>query len=77
MGDAMHSFSIEELEQLEENQLEFLRRAMQREIRSNPEIHRILRERLQPLYDRMATQRRTRRAPTSRSRRTPEPGSSE
>lgn len=57
MGDGMHSFSIEELEQLDEDQLAFLRRAMEREVRTNPEIHRILRARFQAIYDRMAAQR--------------------
>jgi hypothetical protein len=71
MGDGMHSFSIEELEQLDEDQLAFLRRALEREILSNPEIHRILRERFQSLYDRMLSQRRPRRAGGSRSRRSP------
>jgi hypothetical protein len=68
MGDGLQCFSIEELEQLDEDQLAFLRRALEREVRNNPEIHRILRERFQSTYDRMASQRRPRRA---RPRRPP------
>ena len=77
MAGGMQCFSIEDLEQLDEDQLAFLRRAIEREVNNNPEIHRILRERFQPMYDRMASQRRPRRAPSSRSRRTPEPSGSE
>jgi len=42
MGRGMQCFSLEELEQLDEDQLAFLRRAIERELHSNPEIHRIL-----------------------------------
>jgi hypothetical protein len=73
MSDAMHTFSIEELEQLDPNQLEFLRRALVREVRTNPEIHRILRERIQPLYDRMAAQTTQARSRRPRTRRTTSP----
>jgi type II secretory pathway predicted ATPase ExeA len=66
MGGSMQCFSIEELEQLDEDQLAFLRRAMERELSNNPEILRILRQRVQPIYDRMASQRRPQR---TRSRR--------
>ena len=64
MGNGMRCFSIEELEQLDENQLTFLRRALEREISTNPEIQRILRERFQAMYDRMTAQ-----VPQARSRR--------
>jgi L-serine deaminase len=73
MGAGMHAFSIEDLEKLDENQLAFLRRAIEREVRTNPEIHRILRERFQTMYERMtgpaATQARPRRPRTPRTPR--------
>jgi hypothetical protein len=74
MGIVMQCFSIEELEQLDEDQLAFLRRAMEREVHNNPEIHRILRERYQSMHERMASQRRPRRPRGSGPRRTPQPG---
>jgi hypothetical protein len=77
MGRFMQCFSHEELEQLDEAQLEFLRNAIERELDSNPEVQRILRERFQSMYDRMRGQRRPRRPRGSRSAPASEPGSSE
>jgi hypothetical protein len=65
MGYAMQCFSIEDLERLDANQLAFLRQAIEREIGNNPEIQRILKERFQAMYDRMAPP-----APPPRPRRT-------
>jgi hypothetical protein len=67
MGDGMCCFSIEELEQLNANQLAFLRRALEREVSTNPEIQSILRERFQAMYERMTAQ--APQAPQARSRR--------
>jgi len=77
MGRYMQCFTNEELEQLDEDQLAFLRAAIERELDSNPEIQRILRARFQSMYDRMTTQPRPRRTTASRSRRSPRPSGSE
>jgi hypothetical protein len=76
MGRYMQCFTPEELEQLDEDQLAFIRAAIERELDSNPEIQRILRARFQSMYDRMI-QPRPRRTTTSRSRRSPRPSGSE
>jgi hypothetical protein len=77
MAGGMQCFSIEELEQLDEDQLAFLRRAIEREIQNNPEIHRILKEKFQPMRDRMASQRPPRRARAPRPPRATDPSASE
>jgi hypothetical protein len=65
-------FSIEELEELDEKHLTILREAILCEIRVNPQIQRILKEKFQPMRERMASQARPRGATRSaRSRRTP------
>jgi hypothetical protein len=74
MSMTMQCFSIEELEPLDEHQRALLRNALEREIRNSPEIHKILRGKIQPLYDRMMAQRPTPPAPASRARRTRRPG---
>jgi hypothetical protein len=74
MSGFMQCFSIEELEPLDEDQRALLRHALEREVRNNPEIHRILREKFSPIRDRMAAQARPRRPRGSGSRRTPESG---
>jgi hypothetical protein len=74
MGMIMQCFSIEQLEQLDDRQVALLRSAIEREIGNNPEILRILRERFQPMYDRMTSQRPAQRARRPRSPRTPQPG---
>jgi hypothetical protein len=58
MSDKMQCFSIEELEPLDEHQLALLRFAIEREVRNSPEVKRILRASVQPIYDRMLLQRR-------------------
>ncbi len=55
MGFFMQCFSIEELEKLDPAQLEMLRRAVEREVGSNPEIMKILRQKLEPTLNRMST----------------------
>jgi hypothetical protein len=70
MSATMECFTIEELEELTPHQVELLLHATLREVRDNPEIRRILRERFGPMRDRMAAQNRPRRT-TRRS-----PGSS-
>ena len=62
MGKPLQCFKIEELEDLDESQLRFLRKAIEREFRTNPEILRIIREKFDPLRARMAAQRRPRRS---------------
>jgi hypothetical protein len=69
MADLMQCFSIEELEALDEHQLALLRFAIQRDVRINPDIHKIIRDKFLPMRDRMASQRRPPRR--ARSRRTP------
>jgi hypothetical protein len=76
MSGIMQCFSTEELESLTEHQLTLLRFAIEREVRNNPEIHRIIRERFQPMFERMVSQGTPTRARGSRSRRTP-PAASE
>ena len=63
-----HLFSIDELAALNEKQLEILRNAVLYEIRTHPELQRILSERAHARYDEFQVQRRPRRAS---SRRTP------
>ena len=77
MGRWMQCFSIEELEKLDEDQLAFLRRAMERELSNNPEILRILRQRVQPIYDRMAQRRAQRTRPRRRTPPATDPSASE
>jgi len=74
MSGFMQCFSIEELEPLDEHKQALLRHAMEREVRNNPEIHRILRAKVQPMYDRWMSQARPQRGRGSRPRRTPDPG---
>jgi len=70
MSGFMQCFSIEELEPLDEHQRALLRFAIEREVRNNPEIHRIIREKYGPMRDRMAVQRTPQRR-SPRPRRTP------
>jgi hypothetical protein len=60
MGRPLECFTIEELEELDESQLAFLRHAIEREIGSNAEICKIIREKYAPMRLRMAAQRRAR-----------------
>jgi hypothetical protein len=64
MAAMMQCFSIEELEALDEHQLALLRFAIEREVRNNPDIHKIIRDKFGPMRDRMAAQRRPRRRRT-------------
>ena len=68
MSDFMQCFTIEELEALDEHQLALLRFAIQSDVRINPDIKRIIRDKFGPMRDRMASEQRPRRA---RSTRTP------
>jgi hypothetical protein len=70
---SMECFTTEELEELTPHQLELLTHATQREVRNNPEIRRILREKFGPMRDRMVAQSRPRRT----TRRSPGPSGSE
>jgi len=72
MADLMQCFTIEELEALDEHQLALLRFAIQRDVRINPDIHKIIRDKFGPMRDRMVSQARP---PRARSRRTRDPGS--
>ena len=56
-----HLFSIEELAALDEKHLEILRNAVLHEIRTHPELHRILRERAHERYNEFRLQARPRR----------------
>jgi pyruvate formate-lyase activating enzyme-like uncharacterized protein len=56
-----HLFSIEELSALDEKQLELLSNAVLHEIRTHPELQRILRERAHARYDEFRVARRPRR----------------
>jgi hypothetical protein len=49
-------FDIEELEKLDGKQLKILRRAIENEVRTNPEIREILRAKLRPMYHRWMSQ---------------------
>jgi hypothetical protein len=69
MSESMECFATEELEELTPHQLELLRHATRREIRNNPEIRRIIRESVQPIYDRMTGQAGPRRPPSPRTPR--------
>jgi hypothetical protein len=60
MSMTLQCFTIEELEELDESQLALLRNAIEREIRTNAEIHKIVRDKFAPVRVRMAAQRRTR-----------------
>jgi len=62
MSRTLQCFTIEELEELDESQLSFLRRAIDREIRTNAEIHKVIREKFAPMRVRMAAQRRAQRS---------------
>lgn len=81
MAAMMQCFSTEELESLSEHQLALLRFAIEREVRNNPDIHRLIRDKFQPMYERMSSEgRQTPASQTpargSRSRRTPRPAGS-
>ena len=65
MSMALQCFSIEDLEPLDEDQLQFLRLAVEREIRNSLEVKQLLRTSVQALYDRMLSQ-----SGAARSRRT-------
>jgi hypothetical protein len=69
MSAQLQCFTIEELEQLDAHQLDLLRNAIDREIRNSPEIHQIIRAKFEPMYNRMASQPRPRRARSSSSPR--------
>ena len=60
-----HLFSIEELAALDEKQLEILRNAVLHEVRTHPELQRILRERAHARYDEFRVQSRARRGRSS------------
>jgi hypothetical protein len=60
MGKPLQCFTIEELEELDESQLRFLRKAIERELRNNADIHKIIRDKFAPMRLRMAAQRRAR-----------------
>jgi hypothetical protein len=75
MGHLVQCFSPEELEALDAHQLALLRFAIEREVRSNPEILKIIRDKFQPTYDRMTAQARPPRKGAG-SRRTPPAGGS-
>jgi hypothetical protein len=66
MTMTLQCFTIEELEPLDEGQRTFLRNAIEREIRTNPEILRIIKEKFEPLRTRMAAQPRARRSRSAR-----------
>ena len=72
MSDFMQCFSIDELLPLDERQLSVLRFALQRQVRNSPEIKRILRASVQPLYDQMVPppkrRKRASRRPSQRRR---------
>jgi hypothetical protein len=62
MSDVMQCFTIEELEALDEHQVNLLRFAIQRDVRTNPDIHKIIRGKFGPMYQRMAAGRAPRKA---------------
>jgi hypothetical protein len=64
-------FTTEQLEALSEKQLHILRHVIEQEILTNPEILRILREKFNPIRDRMAAQAAPPRARASGPRRPP------
>jgi hypothetical protein len=76
MSGFMQCFSTEELEELDPHQLALLRFAIEREVRNNTDIHKIIRDKFGPMRDRMARPR-PRRPRGSGPRRTPEPSASE
>jgi hypothetical protein len=57
---AIINFAIEELEELDEHQLSLLRQAIEREIATNADIHKIIRDKFAPMRVRMAAQLRAR-----------------
>jgi hypothetical protein len=57
---AIICFTIEELEELDEHQLSLLRHAIERELATNADIHKLIRDKFAPVRVRMAAQRRTR-----------------
>lgn len=73
MGDFMQMFTFQEREQLvealDEKQLALLKNAIVHEIRTNPQIHDILRDRFLPVHQRWTSRGRPRR-------RRPEPSAS-
>ncbi len=54
MGFTLQCFSVEELEKLDPAQREILKHAIEREIGNNPDVQKVLRQKVQPTYDRMA-----------------------
>jgi hypothetical protein len=72
MSSYMQCFSIDEVLLLDEHQLSLLRLALEREVRNSPEIKRILRASIQPLYDQMVSPSKSRkrgsRRPSQRRR---------
>jgi pyruvate formate-lyase activating enzyme-like uncharacterized protein len=71
-----HLFTVEELAALDEKELEILSNAVLHEIRTHPELLRILRGRAHERYNEFRLQDRAPRARGSRSRRSPGPGTS-
>jgi len=69
MGDFMQMFTFPELEALldtlDEKQLTLLRNAIVHEIRTNPQIRDILREKFLPVHQRWTSRGRPRRSPRS------------
>jgi hypothetical protein len=53
MGCLVPVFTIPELDSLDEKQLEILRDAVLNEIRTSPEIRRIVREKTLPVFNRL------------------------
>ena len=54
MSAPLACFSIEELELLDAHQVELLKNAIEREIRTSPEIRAILRSKYEAMFARMA-----------------------
>jgi hypothetical protein len=65
MSAFLHCFALEELEELDESQLSLLRNAIEREIRTNADIQKIIRDKFAPVRVRMAAQRRARGSGTA------------
>ena len=65
MSGFMQCFSIEELEPLDEHQRALLRHAIEREIRTNADIQKLIRDKFAPVRVRMAAQRRARGSGTA------------
>jgi hypothetical protein len=65
MSITLQCFTIEELEELDESQLSLLRHAIEREIRTNADIQKLIRDKFAPVRVRMAAQRRARGSGTA------------